>query len=479
MPVFPIAGPSYVYSSRNFDAQRSVNVYPTNSETGSSKTPQTALVGTPGLSQFCQPAMAQARGAFEVNGRAFFVLGNALYEIFEDGTSTNRGTLLTTSGFVSIDTNPTQMCIVDGTYGYIFTYASNAFAQITDPYFLGADTVTTLDGYFIFNKPNTNIYYISALNNGLTGDALDFASAEGSPGNIVGIKVVHQQAWIFKTDSVPMIYNSGAADFPFANVQGTTIQYGCAAKGSIATSANTIFWLGQDIQGRGVVWMAEGYQPSRISTFAVETAIQSYENISDAVAYTYQEEGHYFYVLVFSGANTTWVYDIGLKQWHERAYFNPVSSFYERHRAQCHIFAFNKHLVGDYENGKIYEQSLSIYDDDGAPKRWMRTMPHMSGPSLEFVYYKRMQLDMQVGVGLESGATEDTNPEVMLSWSNDGGYTWSNEIWRPAGQIGQYTKRLVWFRLGRARDRVFRFAGTSNTKVFLIGAYVDAVAGNS
>lgn len=477
MAVFPIAGPSYVYSSRSFDAQRSVNVYPTVSETGTSKPPQSALEGTAGLLSFCQPENGPVRGCFENDGRAFFVVANHLYEVFSDCSYILRGTLDTTSGFVSIDTNPTQLCLVDGPSGYIFTYATNAFVKITDPYFLGANSVTTLDGYFVFNKPSTNIYYISALNDGLTGDVLDFATAEGSPANIVGLKAIHQQIWIFKTDSVPMIYNSGAADFPFAPVQGTTIQYGCAAVGSIAVSANTIFWLGSDAQGNGIVWMAEGYQPSRISTFAVENALQSYENLSDAVAYTYQENGHYFYVLSISGANTTWVYDIGLKQWHEKAYFNPLTSSYERHRGSCHIFAFGKHLVGDYENGKIYEQSLSYYDDDGVPKRWMRTLPHLSAPSLEYIYYNRLQLDMQVGVGVISGESQDIEPQVMLSWSNDGGYTWSSEVWKSAGKIGEYNKRVIWNRLGRSRDRVFKFAGTSKTKVFLIGAYLETDSG--
>jgi len=479
MAVFPIAGPSYVYSSRKFDAQRCVNLYPVTSETGTSKAPESALMGTPGLAQFCRPSTSPNRGSFTVLGRVFFVFGNTLYEILEDCTSTVRGTLNTTSGFVSIDTNPNQLCIVDGTYGYIFTYATNVFAQITDPYFLGADTVTFLDGYFVFNKPNTNIYYISAINDGLTGDPLDFATAEGSPAPIVAIATVHQQLWIFKEDSVQMMYNSGAADFPFANIGNTTIQYGCLAKGSVVTSANTVFWLGRDAQGKGVAWMAEGYQPQAISTFPVATAIQSYANPEDAVAYTYQEDMHFFYVLTFTSANTTWVYDIGQKAWHERAYFNPTSNTYERHRAQSHVFAFGKHLVGDYENGKIYEQALTIYDDDGTPKRWMRTLPHMAAPNLEYIYYDRLQVDMEVGTGLESGSIQDTNPEVMLQWSNDGGYTWGSELWRPAGKVGEYSKRVIWNRLGRSRDRVFRLMGTSNTKTFLIGAYLDAASGTN
>lgn len=485
MPLFPIAGGSYVYDSKSFDAQRCVNLYPVNSEVGTSKAPQTALIGTAGYSLFCNPfGSSPCRGAITIDGstndgRTFFVFGNALYEIFEDATFISRGTLNTTSGNVDLANNGTQLCLVDGNNGYILTLATNVFAQITDPYFLGSETVVYLDGYFIFAEPNTNKYYISAVNDGLTGDPLDFALAEGSPTNIVSIKVVHQQGWLFKTDSVQMIYNSGLSDFPFSNVQSTTIRYGCAAAFSVATTANTVFWLGTDKDGKGIVWMAEGYQPQRISTFAIEFAIQNYADISDAVGYTYQENGHYFYVLNFSSGNTTWVYDITTKLWHEKAYLNPASGLYERHRGQQHVFAFGKHLIGDYANGNIYEQSLNIYDDNGDPKRWMRTCPHIIDGNLNYVYYSRLKLDMQVGTGLESGNIEDTDPQVMLQFSNDGGYTWSSEFWRSSGKIGEYIKRVIWNRLGRARDRVFRISGSSKTKVFIIGAYLDYESGEN
>ena len=372
--------------------------------------------------------------------------------------------------------NGRQLVIVDGANGYILTLATNVFARITSGGWRGADTVCYIDGYFIFDQPDSGIYYITSLYDGFTIDSLDFASAEGNPDNLVAVAAVHKQLWLLGTASIEVAYNAGTPDFPFQQIQGAFIEYGCAAAQSVATTANTIFWLGKDRQGSGIVFMAEGYQPRRISTFAVEYAIQQYGTLSDAVGYTYQEDGHYFYALNFPSASTTWVYDIGIGEWHERAYFNLVSGEYERHRGQCHTYCFNKHLVGDYVNGKVYEQSLSIYDDAGNPKRWLRACAHLSD-DLQYIFYNKFQLDMQVGVGLESGNIQDTDPQVMLQWSDDGGHAWSNEYWSGAGQIGEYKKRVIWRRLGRSRDRIFRVAGMSATKIFLINGHIDTEAG--
>jgi len=495
MATFPFIGSSYVYRSLPFDCQRSVNLYPVKSETGTSKS-IVAMQGTPGLSAFITLPDNPIRGSIAINGRTFFIAGNKLYETFIDRTYTLRGTLNSSTGTISVDDNGFQLCIVDGPNGYIFTLSTNVFQVITDPYFLGADTVTFLDGYFVFNKPDSQIYYISALYDGLTGDPLDFASAEGSPDNLVAVKTVHQQCWLFGQSTVQIVYNSGGADFPLTVVQGSLIQYGCAAPASVAQSANTVFWLGQDDQGNGMVWMANGYQPQRISTHAVEYAIQQYANITDAVAYTYQEDGHYWYILNFPTANTTWCFDIELQQWHERAYF--FNGAYSRGRPNNHVFAYNKHLVGDYESGIIYQQSLNILSDNGVPIRRMRTAPHISD-DLEYIYHTSLQIDMQTGVGqgvpaldgafddgfddgfdIGSAITNpDVDPQVMLSWSSDGARTFSSERWTSAGRVGAYTQRVIWRRLGRARDRVYRVVITAGVKVFIIAAHIHTEKGTN
>jgi len=471
----PFIGQSYVYRNLNFDAQRCINWYPIKSETGTSKNID-GLQATPGKEEFCDLGNGGIRGSWQTLGRAFSVSGNKLYEIYSDGTFELRGQLRSNIGYVDMDDNGQQLVLVDGVYGYILNLSTNVFSRITSPAWTGSATVCYIDGYFIFVRPDSGVFYISDILDGLSLDALEFASAEGSPDNLVACAALQGKLWLFGTQTVQIYYDSADPQFPFDPIDGAFIQYGCAAAHSVANSANTVFWLGSGTEGDGIVWMATGYQPQRVSTFAVEYAISTYGDVSDAIGYTYEEEGHFFYALCFPSANTTWFYDINLQQWHERAYWNTQTGRYERDRAVTHIFAFGKHLVGDWKTGKIFEQSLDLLDDDGDVIRRLRSSPHtFDSDNLNYIYYHRFQLDMMTGIG----NLTDPNPQMSLAWSNDGGHTWSNEHTRSAGRVGNYKARAIWRALGRSRDRVFRVITTARARLTLIAAHVEATKGNS
>lgn len=472
MPIIPIVGPTYQDDSLNFDAQRSVNVFPVASESGTSKS-QAYLALCPGYELFSAASNEEARGEHFAAGRAFFVLSNTLYEIFSDGSRIARGTLNTTTGYVGMSDNNTQIVMVDGPNGYILRLSDNDFQEITAAGWRGSNTVAYLDGYFVFAEPETDIYYISAINDGSVIDLLDFAAAEGAPDNIVAIITLHQQVWLLGENTIQILYNSGDAGFPLSNLSNVFIEYGCAAVASVCKNANTIFWLGQDKDGDGVVWMANGYQPQRISTFAIEQKIATSNDISMASSYTYNENGQYFYALSVPGLPTTFVYDIGQGIWHERAFFNTVTGQYERHRAKGHLFAFGKHLISDYQTGDIYYQSTRLYSFAGQPIRWSRALAHMFSKDMSYLFINKLQVDMQTGVGAESGAAENINPEIFLDFSDDGGHTWSNQKTAFVGKIGNYLARVIWRRLGKTRDRVFRIVGSTATRVAIMRAFVS------
>lgn len=476
-----LIGPSYELRSANIDAQRSINLYPTLDETKEGKS-RTQLVGSPGLLLFGTLAATGCRAMLfsAASNRAFAVYGNKFYEIFSNGTSTERGTLNTSTGPVGIASNGLQVCCVDGLYGYVFIYATNAFTQITDPDFPGATTVCFVDGYFVFNEPNSGRYFISQLYDGTSFDGLDFATAEGNPDNLVAVVSCRRNIWEMGQASVEVSFNSGAADFPFDRIQGAFMEYGCAAAFSADVLANTIFWVGSDNDGVCTVWMAEQYAPQRISTFAIEYYLSLYlSNIADATSYSYQEEGHFFYVLNIPGMPTTLVYDVTTKQWHERASLNTDTGQFVRHRAQNHMFAFGKHLVGDFENGKLYEQSLNYYDYDGAVIKRLRRAQYIAD-DLEYIFHQMLQIDIETGVGLSGNApTEDADPQIILRWSDDGANTWSNEHTRSMGAIGKYSKRVYWDRLGRARSRVYELSTANRCKVNIIGGYIQLEKGTA
>lgn len=426
-----------------------------------------ALVATPGLSLLVTIGTGPIRGMHTgTNGTLYVVSAGKIYSVSSLWVATELGSLTTVAGPVSMADNGTTLMAVDGTSGYIVTLSSGAFAQITDPDFPGADQVTYQDGYFIFNVPDTGQFMITGLN-AVTVDALDIATSEGAPDDIVAVMSDHRELWLFNERTIEVFFDSGNADFPFERIQGAFIEHGCGAPFSVAKMNNAVFWVGSDDKGSGIVYMASGYQPQRISTHAVEQAIRGYGDISSTTSFTYQSGGHFFYQLNFPNAQSSWVYDSTSGMWHERVFTNQGA--FERHRAECHAFAYAKHIVGDYVNGKVYELSSTAYSDDSSEITRQRITPHATS-ALSRMFYNSFQLDIEAGTGLDGlSTTQGTDPQAMLQWSDDGGHSWSNEKWVAFGKIGQTKKRSIWRRLGSSRDRVFKLTITDPVKVTLIG----------
>jgi hypothetical protein len=374
---------------------------------------------------------------------------------------------------VSIADNGTQIFLACNGPSYIYNEVTNVFAQITDPDFPGAVTVGYLDGYFVFNEPDSQKVWVTQLLDGTSVDPLDFASAEGSPDGLVAVNVDHREAWLFGTDSIEVWYDAGQADFPLTRIQGAFNEIGCVAAFSIAKLDNGLFWLGTDARGQGIVYRANGYTGVRVSTHAIEYAIAQYGNIADAIAYTYQQEGHAFYVLTFPSANATWVYDVATQAWHERAGWNTSLGEFTRHRSNCQCNFGGNTVVGDYENGNIYTLDLDVYADNGGIQKWLRSWRALptGQNNLKRTAQHSLQLDCESGTGLITGQGSD--PEIMLRWSDDGGHTWSNEHLSKMGKIGEYYRRVFWRRLGmtlKLRDRVYEVSMTDPVKTAIMGA---------
>ena len=500
----PILGSSYVVRSVNAADNRMVNLFPEIiPEAG--KEPA-FLNRAPGLKLLNTIGTGPIRGlwAFSPNdGIGFVVSGTELYKIDNAYAATLIGTVVGT-GPVSLADNGTQLFIAANGPSYIYNANTGAFGPITDPDFPGAVTVAYLDGYFVFNEPNSQKLWVTSLLDGTSIDPLDFASTEGSPDGLLAVVSNFREIWAFGTNSIEVWFDSGATDFPLQRIQGAFNELGCAAPYSIAKMDNGLFWLGRDRRGQGIVYRANGYTGQRISTHAVEWQIQQYTDMSDAIGYTYQQDGHSFYVLVFPTANTTWVYDVATQAWHERAGF--VDGAFTRHRGNCQMAFNNKILIGDFENGNLYAFDLTDYSDNGGIQKWLRTWRALptGQNNLKRTAQHSLQLDIESGVGLngsmisetiylqtEDGqylitenndylisddttpVTQGSDPQVMLRWSDDGGHTWSNEHWAPIGKIGEYYKRVFWRRLGmtlKLRDRVYEISGTDPVKIDIMGA---------
>lgn len=342
--------------------------------------------------------------------------------------------------------------------------------------FEGGGTVDVTDNYFVYNKPNSQLWASSDLLSPIT-DPLSFASKDGSPDDLVSIIVDRREVYLLGEMSSEVWINSGAVPFPFTRIPGTSTQQGIAAQYSMSRMGNSFAYVSKNNRGEAMVVRMNGYFPERISTHAVETTLVN-QNVSDARAWTYQLEGHEVYVVTFPSIGTnglTWAYDNTTGLWHKWLYRNNMNEF-ERHRGNCCAFFNQQVLVGDYENGKIYQLSRNFYTDDGQPIRRIRRAPHIT-TDLQRQYFHELQIQFQPGVGLSTGQGED--PQAMLRWSNDGGSTWSNEYWTTIGKQGKYQNRAIWRRLGWSRDKVFEVSISDPVKAVIVSANLKAEAGEN
>jgi hypothetical protein len=468
-------GPTYALAQKSAGAQRLVNLYPEIYETGPRKGNVARFVGTPGLRRRATLGDGPIRGVLRAStGQVFAVSNNRVFEVFSDWTSTVRGgSLATAGGRVTMADDGVRIVIGDGSA----TAYSVPLAAGSPVVAIGGDCpgghVAWQDGYFVNTVPDTGRFQISGLS-ALTYDALDFATAEGRPDNLVMVLSVNRQLWLFGELSTEVWWNTGDADFPFARMEGAFLETGTAAAGSCVRVGGSVAWVGNDERGRGTVWHAQGSQPVRISTHAVETALAGYALLGEASAFAYQQEGHEFYQLSVPASNTdsggTWVYDFATGQWHERSYLDSTGE--KPHRAWVGTVAFGSMVVGDREDGRLYTLELDYYLDDTRPIRRMRQTAHVSQDEKR-LRFNSLELQAEPGVGLSSGQGSD--PKVLLSWSNDGGHTWSNEHEATLGARGAYGARAIWRRLGVGRDRVYRVAMSDPVPVTWLGAELDAV----
>ena len=453
----------------------------------------------PGLRLVATVGTGPVRGMLEYGQWLYVVSGSQLYKVDQSYAATLIG-IVGNTGPVSMAMNGTQLFIAANGPSYVYNAVDNTYVE--NSAFPRAQTVTFIDGYFIFNEPNSQKFWVTESYDGTVLDGASVANAEGSPDGLVSLIADHNELWLFGGNSVEVWYDAGLPPpgVPFQRIQGAFNEIGCAATYSVAKLDNSLFWLGADARGKGIVYRANGYTGVRVSTHAVEYAIAQYDNISDAIAYTYQQEGHAFYVLTFPSANATWVYDASTQAWHERGSW--ANDQFIRHRSNCRAVFNGEVLVGDFQSGNIYAFDLDVYSDNGGVQKWIRSWRALptGQNNLKRTAQHSMQLDCEVGFTLppvsqpvflttededdiitesydflidETSVTINPQPAVLLRWSDDGGHTWSNYHGKDMGTTGQTGKRVIWRRLGmtmKLRDRVYELSGTDPIKIAIMGA---------
>lgn len=483
-------GPSYRSQAITADAERCMNWYPEIMESPGAKSKVT-LYPTPGINPVVTLPDFPVRGMFNEHTYSggggteyiWVVSGSTIYAINITGTYGVQG-LVTTSTqpaqFASSGATGGQLMILSGGTASIIDLVTTG--TVAGTVSLSAQTCGYLSNRFLALDSATGTLKMSDILDGLTWSAGNFVkrSAAGDPWQAMA--VAHGQIWLFGAKTGEVWYDAGLSPQPFQMVPNSLFQSGIAAIYSVAEVANSLMWLGANANGNAIVWREQGYVPQRVSTHPVELAIQGYSTISDAVAYAYQDQGHSFYVLNFPAAGHTWVYDETTGLWHERGYWNSNTMAYESLRYHTSAFAFGNygglggHFVGDRITGNIYQIGPLAQADVNittGPRR-ERISPVISDEN-KTLFHSQLVVDLQPG--LQGFNVAD--PQAMLQWSDDSGQTWSNEHWASAGPVGQYAKRIVWRRLGRSRNRVYKLVADDAYPWRIVNAYVEAEEGTS
>jgi len=368
------------------------------------------------------------------------------------------------------------------TIASITMYALNwTVLPSSDGAFTGGETCDIVDNYFVYNRPASQQFGASGVSSPISGNT-SFSSKDGSPDNLVALIVDHREVYLMGENSSEVWTDVGGNPFPFSRIPGTNTQHGIAAKFSLARFGDSFCYVSRNNRGQAQIMQMKGYVPTRISNHAVENSITN-QYVDDAIAWTYQLEGHEVYVVSFPTLELTWAYDLASGMWHKWLYSNNDGT-YTRHRGNCCAVFQGLVLVGDYQDGSIYEIDKNNYTDNGQYTRRLRRAPHLVS-DFQRQYFDELQIQFQPGVGI-TGITTPLNdevvgadPQAMLRWSNDGGSTWSSEHWTSIGQIGKYKNRAIWRRLGMARDRVFEVVVSDPINAVIFSANLKATAGEN
>lgn len=450
---------SYTLRSQPASTARLVNCYP-EALPADAKTPL-VLSRAPGVVSDVTPG-SPIRGLHYAFGQLFAVAGSKLYYLPQGGSASQRGTIPGT-GRVSMAHNDTYLVVVAEPNAY-YTNGTDTVTQISDPDFVsrGAKYVKFMDNYMLFMEPNSGRFFCADVGTVTDFNALNFATAEAAPDDLVGMEVDHRQVILFGSETLEIWDNVGGSGFPFSRALNGVAEIGCFNGDTIAKVDNSVFWLANDYTIRRL----NGITPVKVSTYAVEDFLSGVD-VSTGSAYCYSQNGHSFYVLNFSTG--CWVYDVTSDKWHERASY--PNDYY---RWQTHAVAYGQQYVGDAYSDVVGYFDPDVYVESGSTQIMSWTYQPVYADNRR-AFHSRLEVVLETGVGLTSGQGSD--PEIMLECSDDGGRTWRSFPNRRIGRIGEYSWRVVWHALGSARQRVYRMSVSDPVKVVVSETTLEVVGG--
>lgn len=477
----PFATGFYRSESLPFAAQRCVNWIPVVAEQGALS--QRALFDVPGLisrSMSGDAVVGHNRGGMVVAGVPYFVNGQNLYSFTSGNVVTDHGTI---DGFkrVSMASNDKLLVIVaPGLKSYVFDTDASTLTQITDPDFIVADTVVYKDGLFTFSASDGSVFFHSNLNQPLVIDALDFGTADVRPDKILACHVSRNELFVLGEITTELFQNIGGDGFVYQRVPGGNIDKGIHGRHTLANFDSSFVFVGGGENELSAVWKVTGAASvQKISTAAIDTEIQKYtrSEIADAHAFSFAFGGNYFVAFTFTSkriASKTFVFDATTSAqtneltWHERQ--SGVTE--DRWRVSVILSAYDKLIAADLIDGSFGTVDKDTFTEYGNPIYRQKNSQPFYGDGVP-LFISELKATMEAGTGLQ-----EDEPQLRMSFSDDGGRTFGSEFWRTYGKQGAYDRVPTWTRQGKVpRARILRFVTTEPVRSNFLKLDVNASQG--
>lgn len=477
---FPIVGSYRADKIGKISSERTINWYEVLHPYGKK---QNALHPTQGtkFQTLIGADNGPVRGSIVFNNFAYFSSNNKLYQMDTAFivTQLGAGTFTTTTGYVDIEANQTQIVFIDGLTGFLWDTIALTLTAIVFPAGVIPNSITYMDGYFIITDSVTNRFYVSALDNGLVWAASSFAQINSSPTFAKGVVRLKRRLFLFGTIITEVWLNAGTSNFPFRRDNNLLFEHGLESQGSLVEGFDRLFYLSRDAGGVGAIKMVEGTIPEDISTYEIDNVIQTLQQTNLAVGMVYKIDGIIFYKISVGGR--TFVYNVTMssasdRKWHEETMLDGT-----RHIANTHIFFNNAHYIGSYTSAKLYHYSTDFLNNDGEAIHRQRIMHVISNAIYKRIRIDRLQIDMLQGVGIPGTdnttfaallANKDQDPALKLSISADGGYTYKSEPDGTIGKVGNRIHRTIWRQLGMEYDHILKVETWNSVPLYILGAAI-------
>jgi hypothetical protein len=473
----PLIGPSYQDESLPLSAQITQNLYP---EISPEARNIVSLHSFPGLTLFSSETK-KGRGLHVMNERLYTVQGSELVFIDSDGAASLRSPLDFIDGvdLCQFENNGKQMVIVAEGNAYLFTESSALMQKITDSDLHSPTTLAYLNAQFILDanrdEPSNGEFSTTQLLTTLSSvdfvNGLDFSNASAHPDDIIKVVDYNELIYFFGSRSIEPFENTGFGSPPFRRIAGGVRPYGLAGRNALDSSEEFIYFLDQ----RGIPRRMFGLTIENIGNSALGKAWRKYARIDNCVVLTYSINHQNFAQFNFPTPNQSWLYHENSNSWIKLAY----STNGRRHRANSYASVYGKNLVQDYENGNIYEFDPEQFRDDGEVIQRRRSTATIHGGLYDFpgreLFFDRVEFIIETGVGVTAGQGRD--PQVMIRFSDDGGRTWSHEMWHPLGVGGAYQTIVELYCQGSSHNRIYELVYSEPTRFTLIEANADISIG--